>query len=206
MRLLLVRHGQTAWNAEQRYQGQIDIPLDDIGRRQAAAVGERLRHERIDIVYASDLARAHDTAAAIIAHHDLTIQPEIRLRELGFGVWEGLTRAEIAAQHAESWQAYQTDPHNTVIDGAEGMPRGLARVGAAMDDLLARHRDQPDVDTLLIVSHGGTLRLMVAHLLGLDIEHARLFRFANCSLTEITIGEQRTYLVTANERCHLRKT
>ncbi len=204
MRLLLVRHGQTAWNAEQRYQGQTDTPLDDTGHRQAAAVGERLRHERIDVVYASDLERAHQTAAAIIAHHDLTIQPEIRLRELSFGVWEGLTRSEIAVQHAASWQAYRSDPHNAVIPNAEGMERGLVRVAAALDEIVARHRKQPDVESVLLVSHGGTLRLMVAHLLGLDVGHARLFRFANCSLTEITIGEHRVYLETANERCHLR--
>ena len=96
LRLILVRHGQTDWNAQARYQGQADIPLNDVGRRQAAAVAQRLASEEIDILFASDLRRAWETGTAIATARGQTLLAEPRLREMDFGQWQGLTHAEIA--------------------------------------------------------------------------------------------------------------
>ena len=91
LHILLVRHGETEWNKERRYQGQVDIPLSIIGKQQAALVAESLEGRKIDVIYASDLKRAWQTASAITQKNGLDISSEPRLREMGFGVLEGLT-------------------------------------------------------------------------------------------------------------------
>ena len=95
MRLILVRHGSTAWNEEGKYQGTIDIPLSDRGRQEAEMVAERLRDEKIDAVYSSNLRRARETAEIIARPHGLPVQVIEELGEMNFGDWEGMTAQEI---------------------------------------------------------------------------------------------------------------
>ncbi|MBI4759502.1 MAG: histidine phosphatase family protein, partial [Chloroflexi bacterium] len=105
MRLLLVRHGETDWNAEERYQGTTDVPLSAQGRAQAQALTSRMAGEVLDAIYASDLQRAWQTAEVIAAPHGLPVRPEPRLREIDFGAWEGLTFDEIRQRRpaAKAW-------------------------------------------------------------------------------------------------------
>ena len=122
MRLYLVRHGQTAWNAQKRFMGQLDIPLDETGRAQVAALGNRLKDEHVDMIYASDLSRAWDTALAIesclASHADPSalpavagyrIKPDPRLREMNFGDWQGLTYAEIQERDPQNLAHWEED-------------------------------------------------------------------------------------------------
>src|SRR5574342_1066726 len=101
LHLMLVRHGESEWNAQRRYQGQSDVPLSALGRRQAQLVAGRLAGVKIDAAYASDLVRAWETASAIAEKSSLNVIPEPRLRELKFGVLEGLTFDEAQAQYPE---------------------------------------------------------------------------------------------------------
>ncbi|MEM8857256.1 MAG: histidine phosphatase family protein, partial [Chloroflexota bacterium] len=116
---LLVRHGQTEWNRIRRVQGQTDAQLDEVGRDQARLVGERLASEEgVTAVYASDLSRAMDTAKAIVSHHpDLEITADQRMREIGFGPWEGKYWQEFEGEDAELFQKWRNDITSVTIPG-----------------------------------------------------------------------------------------
>lgn len=153
MQILLVRHGQSEWNAVGRWQGWADPPLSDLGRRQSLAAGKRL--EGIDVAVSSDLIRAMDTANLMVEPFGLApavVEP--RLRERDVGEWTGLTRDEIS----ERWPAALS----TMADppGGETAPALQARVVSAVTDLA---RAYPDA-SLLAVSHGGAIRSLERHL------------------------------------------
>jgi 2,3-bisphosphoglycerate-dependent phosphoglycerate mutase len=151
--LLVIRHGETAWNAEHRIQGHLDIPLSTTGIRQAACLADRLARETVDAVYSSELARAWLTAAPLAERKGLEIMADTRLRERSFGVFEGLTLEEIAAQHPEGfWRWRERDPA-WAIDGGESGQQLIDRVLAALHEIVARHRGE----TVAVVTHGGVL-------------------------------------------------
>lgn len=115
--VILVRHGETLWNKELRYQGQQDSPLSPKGLQQAEVVGSFLQNRSIDAVYSSDLKRALLTAESIAKHHQLTPIVDQRLREIAFGVWEGKTRTEVQEEYPEVWEARIRDVLTTRISG-----------------------------------------------------------------------------------------
>jgi broad specificity phosphatase PhoE len=157
--LYLVRHGETDWNAAERWQGHTDVPLNATGRAQAVAVADLLRKVRLSGVVASDLSRAHETAR--IVADDLRIAfaySDPALRERSFGCFEGLTREECERFHPEAWSAWLTE--RLPPPGAETHEALTARVAAAV----ARVAEQVARDDApaLIVTHGGSLRAIVA--------------------------------------------
>ncbi|MCA5893704.1 histidine phosphatase family protein [Isoptericola sp. NEAU-Y5] len=164
--VVLVRHGRTAYNATLRLQGQIDIPLDDVGRWQAAEGAAALASShRADRIVTSDLTRAADTAAAYAASYGgPVVQTDARLRERSFGAWEGLLASEIR----ESWP----DEYDAWRRGAEPAAAGAeskADVAARMLAAVAEHAESMGEDeTLVLVSHGAAISLGVTALLGLD--------------------------------------
>jgi len=127
LHLMLVRHGESEWNAQRRYQGQSDVPLSALGKRQAELIAERLAGGKIDAVYASDLKRAWETASAIAGKSGLQVLPEPRLRELKFGVLEGLTFDEAQAQYPQMIATWLED-FNQPPDGAETIDLFNARI------------------------------------------------------------------------------
>jgi probable phosphoglycerate mutase len=151
--LLVIRHGETAWNAEHRIQGHLDIPLSPTGIRQAACLADRLAGEVIDAVYSSELARAWLTAAPLAERLGREIMADTRLRERSFGVFEGLTLDEIAAQHPEGFRRWREREPAWAIDGGESGQQLIDRVLDALHDIVARHRG----GTVVVVTHGGVL-------------------------------------------------
>jgi len=152
-RLLLIRHGQTVWNADRRWQGHSDAPLSLLGRRQAAELAERLAGERFVALYSSDLSRAYDTACIIGEPHGLVPVCDERLRELHIGAWGGLTRPEIAARWPDVLPAFDAGDPRARPEGGETLAELSVRVRGALDDLAARHPGE----TLALVAHGGVL-------------------------------------------------
>lgn len=154
-RIYLARHGETDWNRVGRWQGATDIPLSDVGRTQARALADRLRGRGIVQVHASDLTRAHETAQVVAATLGIpSVMVDPRLRERGFGCFEGLTREECAVRHPEAWQRYLADRRSTP-PGAEAQTAVVARVVAALTTIVS----SIDEDQLaLVVSHGGAIR------------------------------------------------
>jgi probable phosphoglycerate mutase len=181
-RLLVWRHGRTEWNASGRFQGQLDPPLDDEGRAQAARtalhLAAALRGEETVLV-SSDLQRAVDTAGALAPLLGVPVRIDERLREHGLGSWEGLTRAEVAEQHPtqyEDWMAGRAVPGR----GGEAQADVAARALAAVVDL-------PPASTAVLVTHGGTAGRLVEVLLGLEPGQRRVFGpLGNCHWSELS--------------------
>ncbi|MHB0935633.1 MAG: alpha-ribazole phosphatase [Armatimonadota bacterium] len=197
--LYLVRHGETAWNAGGRFQGQQDTPLSDKGCGQARSVAQALAGRHFDAVYTSDLARAAETAACIAAPHGLTPMRDIRLREVYFGEWEGLTVAEVTERWPEVIAAWRADSLRTRPPGAETLQQMLERITAFTEEML---RQYPDGE-LCIVAHGGSLRALLVYALGGDPALYRRLRLDNCSISIVKVTGDRWSLLLCNDTCHL---
>lgn len=143
--LLLVRHGETNWNAERRWQGHADIPLNERGRKQAAELAERLAAERIEAIYTSDLSRARDTADLVGARLGVAVVADPDLREIDVGPIEGLTAEE--AKPFDGWQGEPKEAHAT-------------RILTAIGRIARRHPH----GRVLVVTHGGSMRRVHEHL------------------------------------------
>ena len=181
-RLLVWRHGRTEWNATGRFQGQLDPPLDDEGRAQAARTAPYLAavlRGEATVLVSSDLRRALDTAGALAALLDVPVRVDERLREHGLGSWEGLTREEVAARHPDQYDDW--------ISGRPVPGRG----GEAQADVVARAlaavADLPPAAVAVLVTHGGTAGRLIEGLLGLGPEHRRVFGpLGNCHWSELS--------------------
>lgn len=198
LHLMLVRHGETEWNAQRRYLGQTDIPLSALGRRQANLIAERLAAQEIDAVYASDLKRALQTAQVIAEKSGLEVTPEPRLRELKFGVLEGLTFDEAQEQYPEMMAAWLED-FNRPPEGAETIEIFFARIVSLLDELKQKHEEQ----VVLLVAHGGPLSEILRVVLGLSREKRWYLEMENASLSEVLIAENYVSLKRLNDTCHL---
>jgi broad specificity phosphatase PhoE len=165
--ILLVRHGETDWNVARRVQGHTDVPLNAAGLEQAAELAQALRPEPLAAVYASDLSRARDTAAAVALVHGLPVNVDADLREKHFGTWEGLTDREIAERFPEAVSGGWGD--------GETSEQVAERVMSALTRISAKHGPGP----VLVVSHGGPLRAILQHL---SVEHGRI---GNCEVFRV---------------------
>jgi probable phosphoglycerate mutase len=163
VRIFLARHGETEWNRVGRWQGATDIPLSAVGREQARQLADRLRAHGIGQVHASDLSRASETAQIVAGALGLpSINLDPRLRERGFGCFEGLTREECASLHPEAWQRYLADRRSTP-PSAEHQADVVARMGLAMATVAESIADGRPA---LVVSHGGAIRSFIAAVSG----------------------------------------
>ena len=163
-RLYLARHGATQMTAEDRFSGADGADLSDEGRRQAARLGQRLHDEGITGIYTSPLARAADTARIVAGA--CTLAPIVReeLREISHGPWEGLARSEVETRFAQDYAAWEEDPFTFAPPGAESGVAVLARALPAIREIVTKHEGQ----SVLIVSHKATIRLVLCSLLGID--------------------------------------
>lgn len=149
-RLCLVRHGETDWNLEGRYQGQSDVPLNGNGLRQARALAKSLRGLQFAALYTSDMQRASQTAAALAEQFNLVPVKDTRLREIHQGEWEGQLAVVIKKRYNELWDSRFTDPQNVRPPGGESVAEVSARVTEALDDIARAHPEE----NVLVVSHG----------------------------------------------------
>jgi broad specificity phosphatase PhoE len=204
VRLLLARHGETEWTREGRYQGTTDTALTGNGRAQAEALARRLAGERLTAIFASELQRALNTAAPIAKTHGQKVCPEPRLREIGFGIWEGLTWAQIAQQDTDTWARWVANPMSAMPAGGESLSSIANRLRHLLADLAAR----PDDETILLVAHGGSLRVLICLALGLPPGLAWSLRMDNGALSELYLSPDtgaghKAILSLLNDRHHL---
>ena len=184
LRLYLVRHGQTAWNATARHQGQTDIPLDDVGRRQSMALRPRLATIPFDAIYSSALHRARETAALLVPDKEQDIIALPELNEISYGAWEGFTREEIAALFPAAWRHYEAAQDEGRPTDGETRSELRTRVVAALRRI---ESDHPGGGQVLVATHGGTMRMMIAATLGTEVPIYRHLRFDNASLSIVDL-------------------
>jgi probable phosphoglycerate mutase len=198
-RLLLVRHGESTWNADRRIQGQLDPPLSDQGLAQAQEVAERFAGHRLEGLYCSDLVRARRTAEAIGAAVGLEPLADPGLREIALGAWEGKTREELMEEYPELWERWSRQPDWDIVPGGEGAAPFARRVNATLERLRERH---PAGD-VLCVSHGGVIQVAVLDVVGRASRGVFPFLIENCSVTAIQRTARRTVVTAVNDTCHL---
>ena len=184
--IIFVRHGETLWNKEGRYQGQQDSPLSQVGLIQVEQVGQFLRNRRIQTVYSSDLKRAWLTAESIAKHHQLSPVMDSRLREMSFGVWEGKTREQVKLQYPDLWDARGQDTLGTRIPGGELPSEVVQRFKDFLEVQVSESSDQ----TIVVVSHGGALRLIIASLLHIPLEKSYCLHQSNAGVSELKYVKQ----------------
>lgn len=168
-RVFLIRHGATTLTVEDRFAGETDVALSDLGRDQLRRLGGRLAPEPIAAVYASPLSRTMDSARLIAEPHRLAVTPIEGLREISHGHWEGRTRAEVEKMFAEEYARWENDPFNFAPSRGE---TGLAVTARALPTLLDLVSAHPN-EQIAVVSHKATIRLLLSALLGFD---ARTYR------------------------------
>ena len=198
-RILLVRHGETDWNATGRIQGHSDTPLNAAGRQQAQRTAQRIAREPIGGLYSSDLARAFETATIIGAPLGLTVVASPRLRERQYGLWEGLTSAEIQARYPEQfaiWRARTTD-----FAPPQGETRNelLTRALAELQAIARRHVRE----MVVVVTHGGLCYVLINHILGSVDGDQREFTFGNASIHTLEVTGDQWSVISMNETAHL---
>ncbi len=180
--LLFIRHGETDWNRQQRFQGQIDVPLNGTGRAQAQRLGERLAAQPFDLLISSDLQRAQETAAPLARAWGQHLQLVPGLREQGFGEWEGLDVPTIKARHGALWpQWLQHDGDFALPGGGESLREFHARVLVAVQQLVAQHTGR----RLALVTHGGVLDMLWRSAQGLPIQGLRTCDIPNTGLNHL---------------------
>ena len=158
MKIWFVRHGETEWNRTKRYQGHSDIPLNENGRRQAQETAALLAKEPLAAVYASDLKRAVETAETIAQPHGLQVQQKPGLRELHFGLWEGLRYEQIMEKWANELSLMYDHPEIGCAPEGEGFSDLAKRAWPALQALREAHQEE---DVIAVVAHGGTIRVLL---------------------------------------------
>jgi len=201
-RILAIRHGETAWNVDTRIQGQLDVPLNDTGRWQAQRLGRAVADERIDAVYASDLARAYETAQAVATESGQPIVTDSGLRERHFGEFEGFTWKEIQQrwpQESERWR--QRDLDFAPARG-ESLRQFYARCVAAATRIAAAHPGQ----TVAMIAHGGVMDCLYRAASRIGLHAPRWWQLGNASINRLLFCAGNFTLVGWSDTFHLDDT
>jgi broad specificity phosphatase PhoE len=167
--LVLIRHGQTDWNVEGRWQGQADPPLNERGREQAYHAAEYHKQFGFNALYSSDLSRAMETAQIIGQEMGLAVIAEPRLREINLGQWQGMLSADIQAQYPDEFRRWHKQPLSAQPPGGETILVLSARVLAAVNEIIARHPKQ----RIGMVSHEFPIAIVLCRSAGLRLDHLR---------------------------------
>ena len=178
---IFIRHGETNWNREQRFQGQIDVPLNATGHRQAQRLAEALATERFDLMVSSDLQRARQTAQPLEQRHARNARVHMALREQSFGVLEGLDVPAIKTRHPQLWAQWLRHDADYALPDGESARQFHARVIAAVRELAEAHGGK----TLLVVTHGGVLDMLWRTAHGLSLNGPRECAIPNTGINRL---------------------
>ncbi|HET8578638.1 MAG TPA: histidine phosphatase family protein [Methylomirabilota bacterium] len=201
LRLLLLRHAETDWNRQRRYQGWQDTPLSEVGRLQAEAAGRLLAGSQLGAVWSSPLQRARDTAAAIAAPHGLEVHTDDAFKEMGFGSWEGLSVEEVRARFPEPARLWAETPHLAAWTGAETLADVRARVVAGLAELRGAYAGQ----TVCLVTHGISSRILVLEALGLGLDRLWSLQLSSTGISELEFRDDWTAVHRMNTLVHLER-
>ncbi len=199
MRLILVRHGQTEWNAGGRYQGQSNVALSDTGRKQAKFLAERFPVKPLDAIYTSDLDRAKETAECVGEKLGVSVRPEKAFRELSFGDWEGLTYQEISSRWPKEAEKLFTAPDELVIPHGETFQELQKRALDKIQLLYKNHIDQ----TVAVFAHGAINKTILAGLMHIPLHYLWSLRQDNTAVNILRLDDGYVMVELINSTSHL---
>jgi broad specificity phosphatase PhoE len=199
LKMFLIRHGLTEWNKLNRFQGSSDISLCGEGIEQAMKISNKLKDFNFEAIYSSDLSRAYETAQYVARPHGIEIEKVPEFREIHFGEWEGLTKEEIIELKEFDFIKWKASPHNTEFPGEGNFEEVRRRIEIGTRKIL----DTNKKGNIVIVSHGGSLKILIMSLLGIDMNAYNKFWLGNTSLSIIEIRKDRIMLNSLNDMNHL---
>jgi broad specificity phosphatase PhoE len=200
LKIYLVRHGATIWNAEHRIQGHTDVPLNETGLEQSRRIAQRLKDQKIDAVWSSDLTRARVTAEILAEPHGLTVNTTPLLRERRFGDWEGLTQEEIVARgDRQLLDAYRAAVVADLPPNAESMQSVWNRLSQALKEIIHLHAE----GQVAVVGHGGSLRVILCQAMRAPMECVRHIWLDNACLSLVEFNGDRSWVRLMNDTSHL---
>ena len=199
--IIIIRHGETEWNKTGCFQGHSDVPLSAEGRAQAAMLGKNLSVDHVDMIYASDLTRAMETAAPLAQRFGLEVISDPQLRELNFGAWEGRNFNDVNAENPNAMKNFYTDPEQADIPESEPFPEFQRRIAGRVREIVAQKRGK----RIVIVSHGASIRILLADLLSMPIRSIWHLSQLNTAVNKIRFEDDGFAVVTLmNDTSHLR--
>ncbi len=200
-RIILIRHGQTAWNRVERFRGRADLALDETGLAQAEATARRVADEWKPVaVYCSPLQRAVQTAQTIARRLGQDMQPLPGFIDIDYGQWEGLTPEEVAQRWPDLACAWWEAPHAVTIPGGESLQQVRLRSMATLQQLIKRHQEEE----VAVVAHTVVNRVLLCAVLGLDNSHFWRIRQDTCAINVIEWHKGTFVIACLNDTCHLR--
>jgi probable phosphoglycerate mutase len=198
-RLILLRHGETLWNLEQRYQGHLDSPLTDAGVLQSGALASRLAGYAFSALYSSDLGRALQTAEIIAKRTGHTLATDSRLRERHLGIFQGLSKREIRQKYPQEYGLYKSGGPDYAVPNGESATQACARLLDCLNELARRHAGE----SIVVVAHGGVLSALLIHTLGISSGAPRRFERHNGSWNLFVCRDEKWFLETWGDVSHL---
>jgi broad specificity phosphatase PhoE len=202
IKLILVRHGETAWNRERRIQGgSSDVELNELGREQVERLALALKETKIDAIYSSPLKRALDTAIAIASHHQLAVQVEPDLREMEVGELEGVSIADLGAGISQFLLQWRQGQGLEKLPGGESVVDLADRMWATVQSINEKHQQE----TVVVVSHFFAVVATICKALGWPLTRLERIRVQTGSISIIEFGDGHSRLVSLGDTCHLRE-
>lgn len=199
-RLILVRHGETYWNAEGRFQGRIDVELNDNGKHQAEHLEEALKDVDITAIYSSPLKRSMMTAEAIARPHDLDVTGVSEFNEIDHGLWEGCTIDQVIEEDEGLYKMWLDHPEQVEMPTGETLDDLRSRAVSKLNEIMARHHDG---DNVVVVAHDATNKVILCHALHLDNSHFWYIKQGNASIDILEYADGRFRITLLNDTCHL---
>jgi broad specificity phosphatase PhoE len=200
MRVILLRHGETAWNRDGVFRGTEDVPLNSLGQEQAALTGERLKRISLTQAYTSPLSRSRDTALGAVKPRGLLVENREFLNDMHFGQWQGHTVENVAAQWPKEYDIWLNNPSHCQTPGGESLAGVMERVSRGLEDLI---QEKGDGD-ILLVSHRVIIKLLLLWAVGTDSSGFWKIRIDNCSLSSFIVKKGFCVIERINDTCHLK--
>ncbi len=199
LELVLVRHGETEWNASEIYRGRADVALNENGIRQAELLGEYLSKEKIDFVYSSPLIRAVKTAEAIAIRQSLEVNTISNLVDIDFGEWQGMSLKEVKEKYPDLYRDWEETPEQVKIPGGESLEEVRRRTMPFVEDAVIRCGD----GRIILVLHRVIGKVLFCALLGIELSYFRRVKIDTCGITRFSCGGGRQVLTVHNDTSFL---
>jgi broad specificity phosphatase PhoE len=199
-KLVLARHGETAWNVERIFRGRSEVELDDVGVRQAELLGKYLSSLKLDAIYSSPVRRALDTANIVARYQRIDVQVAHGLSDLDFGEWQSLPEQEVRRRYPDLLNEWHNSPHKVRIPGGESLEDVRKRAVEVVNNALPKYQGN-----VLLVSHRVVIKVLVCSFLGLDNSHFWNIGQDVGGITIFSHADGRFVLTRHNDTCHLRE-